>query len=112
MTLRQHKNKLVKDTKIEERNINFFNVKVFSHVPEILRLTQEDEGKRIWLADEYKTKRVTLQKYNEDSFDITYAGEKKYRSVYPQEAVLHPSEITEERLEKFGYEIKDGRKNA
>lgn len=110
-TLRQIKNKLIKETKTETRNINFFNVEVFDYenAPDVLKLTEEDEGKRIWLADEYRTKTIRLKKFNGGSLDITYAGEKKYRAVYEEEALLHPDELTEERLEAFGYEIKDGR---
>lgn len=113
-TVRQHKMKLKKEVEIKEKNIDWFNVKVFQNVPEILRLSQEDEGKRIWIAGEkqmYATK-VRLVKYREDSVDVTYQGEKKYRSVYENEAILHPEEITKERLEEYGYVIKDGRKNA
>lgn len=113
-TVRQHKMKLKKQVKTKEKNIDWFTIYVFDNVPDILRLSQDDEGKRIWLAGEsqmYATK-INLVSYNGDTLDITYQGEKKYRSVYEDEALLHPDEITKERLEEYGYQIKDGRKNA
>lgn len=112
-TVRQHRKKLKKKVNIAVRNVDWYNVKVFEDVPDILRLTQDDEGKRIWLADEKQiyAKRIELVEHKGDVLDITYQGEKKYRSTGPNRAILHPNEITKERLEEYGYEIVDGRKN-
>lgn len=114
MTLRQHRKRLIKEVDKVERQIDFFNVEVFDYesVPEVLKLTEKDEGKRLWLADEPRTRVIKLKKFKSGGLEITYQGEKKYRACYEEEALLHPIELTEERLEKFGIQVKDGRKNA
>lgn len=88
-----------------------------------LKIKPEDEGKRVWIAGYPATWDVVLETYHEPGepqfpkggVDVVIMernaerGLKTQKSCYFDEAILHPDELDEERLDPY-FEIYDARK--
>ena len=123
-TVGQHRTKirkaLVIDTRekiIESTNTSMrLDVPIWKNVHPALELGPDDVGKSVAIASEALTFSAILSEIREDgNLDITVLDRKSKRGVnsgrvlYADEVILHPDELTEERLEANGEEVYDGR---
>lgn len=74
---------------------------VFTSVPDELKLTEDDIGKQVWIANESLTTTAILKKVHgkdEDSwpeggYEVNIIGTKFYKKYFLNEVILHPDEI-------------------
>lgn len=123
-TLGQHKTKIRKDLVIDTReqiiessNTSMrLDIPIWKNVHPALEIRPDDVGKSVAIASESLTFSAILSEIREDgNLDITVLDRKSSRGInsgrvlYADEVIMHPDELTEERLEANGEEVYDGR---
>lgn len=96
---------------------------VWDNPPEVLKIREEDVHRRAWIAGTPSTFEAKIYeiRMNEDKERRPQAdllvtdrrserGAGSYKSVFLDQLILHPSELTEDRLNDY-YTVEDGRKS-
>lgn len=104
MNFTQLKRKALREIKEEstktEQGIPYL---VFRDAPNTLRPTQQDKGKRVWLAGHPRTSKFRLLDFDEKNeyFIVDEVGAVPKRYVFKEEILLHPKEWTKEKLDEL-----------
>jgi len=96
---------------------------IWDNPPEVLKIREEDVNRRAWIARTPSTYEAKIYKLrmNEDNDKRPQAdllvtdrrserGAGSYKTVFLDELILHPSELTEDRLAEY-YTVEDKRKS-